>query len=209
MTRDILDDLLDRSVPASPHVPPAEFRAMAGDARTAAPRSRRPRVWLTAGMVVALFAGGTGAAYAATGGFSWKPWAQDPVSGASFTMSNGFRCEIRETKYTGGADPAFIDRVNGILEDWYRSGAETSEARAFVPAELAKVPFAPNEAGTQHGVWGREWDAWDLAISEAEGNELARHGIQPGDTRFDGAERASQIQCDDANGKLYVPKAGA
>ena len=220
MTRDILDDLLDRSAPASPHVPAAEFRAMVGDARRAAPRSRRARVWLAGGMVVALLAGGTGVAYAATGGFSWGPptRSHQPLVAISFTMSNGLRCNYREDAFSLGpdADPIWAQATT-LLHDWYRSGEANAQAQALVPGFRQELPYDFTAGETladldtmppdqsEQLAYGHELAAWTMAIGEAESNELSSHGINPDDVAQD---RDGQLTCVDSSGHPY-PKAGA
>lgn len=221
MSRDALDELLDRSAPASPHVPPAEFRAMAGDARKAARRSRRPRVWLTAGMVVALFAGGTGAAYAATGGFSWAPQEQDPRVVLSFTMNNGLQCEIQEAKLNvgPGAEP-FFAQATKILHNWYRSGQAIADVQTLVPHYREELPY-DTPGGTLADVdalpadeaewveYDHEETAWYMALGQAEWNELSSHGIPLSDVPLvETAGSGGQWHCYDNNGQPY-PGAGA
>lgn len=218
MTRDILDDLLDRSVPASPHVPAAEFRAMVGDARKAAPRSRRTRVWLAGGMVVALLAGGTGVAYAATGGFRPPTRSPQPLVAMLFTMSNGLQCNYREAAYSlgPGADPIWAQATT-LLHNWYRSGDALADAQALVPAERAWLPYDLTAGETVDDLdtmpasqaepieFAHEETAWYLAIDQAKWNELSSHGINPDDVAQDAV---SQITCVDGNGQPY-PKAGS
>jgi len=225
MTADPLDDLLDRSVPTPSSVPQADFEVMITEARELVPRSRRAPALIAAGSVVFLLAGGTGVA-AATDGFRWSPWAQDPIGAVPFTMENGFDCELRLSEYKPGTkpgypdtDPAFVDKVNRILEDWYRSADVVAAAREFVPTaldEYGPIALQPGETvdtlppgEAEHRAWLREWVAWDQAISEAEAHELANSGIEPGDARLGGSERSGQIQCFDADHQLYVPGAGS
>ena len=218
MTLDSLDDLLDRSAPPPDLTPQSDLDAMVAEARAAVLRPRRGRVVVAAGVLVVLLAGGVGVA-AATDGFAWAPWAQNPVRAVSFTMDNGFECELRFSAYTAGSDQGFLTEVNNILEDWYRSADVIGDVRALVPATreaLGPIDLQPGEtldtlpAGeAEHREWVREWQAWDQAVGEAESQELARHGIQPGDSRFAGSERNGQIQCLDQNHVPYLPGAGS
>ena len=218
MTRDTLDDLLDGSAPPASPAAKADLAAMIAEARHEAARPLRPRILIAAGLAAVLATGGVGVA-AATDGFSWAPWAQDPIGAVQFTMANGFQCELRFSEYTAGSNPEFVHEVNGILENWYRSSDVLAAVRAGVPAELETVgpiELQPGETletlppgELQHREWIRQWLAWDLATSDAEWQELARQGIQPGDPRLGGAERNSQIQCLDENHEPYVPGAGS
>jgi hypothetical protein len=217
MARDSLDDLLDCSAPASPRVPTAEFRAMVGEARKAAPRSGHTRLWLAVGVVAALLAGGTGVAYAADG-LRWTPAAQHPIVAVSFTMSNGLQCEYRQNQYIvgPGADPVYA-KTTKLLHEWYRSGDAAVEARALVPAYRKWLPYDLRGAETLDTMpaaeaerleWQHEETAWTMAIGQAEADELTRHGI-PFDTPFVDGTITQQIKCYDNNGQLYVPGAGA
>lgn len=219
MTRDTLDDLLDRSAPAARPAAQADLDAMIADARQSAPRALRPRIVIATGLAAVLATGGVALGAAATDGFSWAPWAQDPIGAVQFSMANGFQCELRFSEYTAGEDPAYVSEVNGILKEWYRSADVLAEVRAFVPAALENVgpvelyegetldTLPPGEAENRE--WARQWMAWDLAVSDAEWQQLASRGIQPGDDRFAGSERSGQIQCLDQNNEPYVPGAGS
>lgn len=216
MTRDPLDDLLDRSAPMSTPPAKADLDAMVAEARQSAPRPLRPRVLLAAGLAAVLTSGGLGLAAATD---IWAPWKQESIGAVQFTMGNGFQCEMRYSGYTGGEDPAFVGEVNGILENWYRSADVLAAVEPIVPSkleELGPIELQPDETletlppgEVEHREWAREWLAWDLAVSDAEWQELASHGIQPGDGRMEGSQRLGQIQCLDENGELYVPGAGS
>jgi hypothetical protein len=221
MTHDPLDNLLDHSAPSGRPASASDLEAMIAEARTHARPRRNARALIGAGAVAALVLTGVGTA-AATDGFSWAPWAQDPLGAIPFTMANGFDCEIRFSEYTGGADPSFVGEVNGILRDWYLEADVLGQVEVFVPAARANpdldsvVELQPGEtveslpAGeAEHRAWVHEWMAWDLAISEAEWDELQRHGIEPGDERMAWSERSGQIQCFDEENGLYVPGAGS
>lgn len=220
MTPDPLDDLLEHSSPRIAIAPKLDIEAMIADARGTAPARRVPRVALGVGLAV-LLAGGAGVA-AATDGFDWAPWAQDPVGAVSFTMANGFDCELRFSEYTAGNDAAFVANVNRTLRDWHNSTDVVAAARRIVPDVISadeleamyvdsgeppieSLPF--DEA--QHRQWAQEWLAWDLAVSELETEALREAGLSVSDDRFAGSERNGQIQCFDENGEPYVPGAGS
>lgn len=218
MMRDPFDDLLDRSAPMSARPANADLDDMIAAARRSGPSPLRPRILATVGIAAVLTSGGLGMA-AATDGFSWAPWAQEPIGAVRFTMANGFECELRYTGYTGGTDPAYVGEVNGVLENWYRTADVLDAVQASVPAqleELGPVELQPGETldslppgEARNREWARQWLAWDLAVSDAEWQELISHGIQPGDPRFAGSERSGQIQCLDENHELYVPGGGS
>ena len=228
MTRDPLDDLLDRSAPTGRAVADREFEAMIAEARREVPRPwRRTRhLAITASALAAVLVGGVGVA-AATDGFSWAPWAQDPVGAVSFTMANGFSCELRFSEYTKGADAAFVADVNHALANWHRSTDVVAVAEDLLPAKLqeladmeAESPLDPEADMSQlspadredeiaHRAWALEWLAWDLVVSDLESKALEAAGIALPDERFVGSERSGQIQCLDESGDLYVPGAGS
>lgn len=207
---DPLDILLNASAPAvAPAMPEAIEPMIAEAARQAAP-SRRRSTLVAGGVVIALFAGGTGVA-AASDGFTWAPWAQDPAVSVEFTMTSGLQCEIRQSEYTGGADPLVVQNVNGVLDDWYQSGQVLDAVQRTVPSVMAELgpdfgiaegadPAALTEEQAKHGEWVREWTAWNNALGEAEFAELARQGITPDDPGLAGSERAGQINCRDLDG---------
>lgn len=220
MTHDPLDDLLDQSAPSVDRASPQVLDAMIADARRETHPRRNPRVLIAGGSLAAVLIAGVGTA-AATDGFSWLSWAQDPLGAVPFTMANGFDCELRFSEYSGGVDPWFVGEVNGVLRDWYATPGAIGDVEALVPAARANVDLnvielqpgetpeslPPGEA--EHREWVREWIAWDEAVSVAEWNELARQGFWPGDPRMEGSERKGQIQCFDEDHQLYVPGAGS
>ena len=215
MIHDRLDDLLDRSAPNSAPAAKADLDAMIAEAHQHAPRRRRPRTMVTTGVIAAFLVGGVGVAAATDGFTTWGAGVQNPERAVEFTMSNGFACELRVSDFYSGTDPLFMHQVNGTLGEWYRSSDALSQIEAFVPERLEGLgPIELNPGETletlppgegNHRQWTLEWQAWDLAISDAEAAELACQGIPPGDERFEGAERNGQIQCLDKSGELYVP----
>lgn len=227
MTRDAFDDLLDRSAPATRAARETELASMIAQARTEVRRPRRRRIAVASGALAIVLVGGAGVAVA-TDGFSWAPWAQDPVGAVSFTMSNGFDCELRFSEYTAGSDPAFLAAVNRTLGDWYRATDVLGEAEALVPQkqeDLAALRTAEEKAGLDaqlaelspeeraeaiaHNAWADEWIAWELVVSDLETDALRDAGFAVPDERFVGSERGSQIQCFDEDGELYGMGAGS
>lgn len=222
MTPDPLDELLDRSAPATRAADDAALRTMMADAAREVPRRRRRRrVAIAAGALAAVLIGGAGVA-TATDGFRWAPWAQDPLGAVSFTMDSGFDCELRFSPFAGGADPMFVGQANAILEDWYRSTDVPAAAKAHLDQTIQDHDFdmalalepgetweslPPDEA--QHRRWATEWLLWDLVVSDLESEELERRGIARDDARFADSTRSGQIQCFDEDGEPYLPGAGS
>ncbi|GAA1913782.1 hypothetical protein GCM10009775_03070 [Microbacterium aoyamense] len=225
MTPDQLDDLLDRSSPTTRAPRDADITAMIADARAEAPRPRKRRIAIGAGVLTAVLIGGAGVAVAADR-FSWWPWAQDPVGAVSFTMPNGFECELRLSEYSGGGDPAFLADVNRALEEWYASTDVVALAEARLPqkradyaamtsaqdseleAQLAELTPAERDEAIAHNAWAAEWTAWDLVVSDLETEALRDAGFPVPDERFAGSERVSGIQCLDLDGQPYAPGGG-
>ena len=138
-TRDLLDpiDPLDAKLGASAPETTALTAEMRHDlrrmnrasAREASPKTslirRAPR--LAVGISLAFALSGTAAGAAASGQFSWLPWAQDPDVAYAFTVPSGRECEIRvafddsDSTDNGAAftaaveaftvDPAEIERI--------------------------------------------------------------------------------------------------
>jgi len=218
MTRDTLDDLLDGSAPTTLPAARADLAMMAADARRATRKSVRSRLAVAVAIVAILTSGGVGMA-AATGVFSWAPWAQQPIGAVQFTMSTGFECEMRFSEYTGGADPAYVAEINRSLEDWYRSTDVLAAVKESVPARLealGPIELLPGETldtlppgEADHREWVRNWLAWELAIGDAETQQLSSRGFEPGDARMAGSERSGQINCLDQDGQPYAPRAGS
>lgn len=226
MTRDPLDDLLERTAPVTRAAEPSDLRAMIASARREVPRPRRAGVGIAAAALSAVLIGGAGVAVA-TDGFTWAPWAQDPVGAVAFTMSNGFSCELRFSEYTAGGDAAFVAEVNRALEEWYGSTDVVAAAQPLIAAELAQIEAleaaAPADPGADlsalppderdaelaHRAWAREWLAWDLVVNDLEVQALAAAGLRVPDDRLAGSERSGQIECADEQGDRYAPGAGS
>jgi hypothetical protein len=213
MTHETLDDHLDRSAPSTRPATKSDIDAMIAEARPASARSFRPRILVAAGLTAVLASGGVGVAFA-TDGFSWAPWAQDPIGAVHFTMANGFHCELRYSALTGGTDPARVSEVNSIRETWYQSTDVLAAARSLVPAaleEIGPIELQPGETletlpegEAEHREFVRQWLAWDMAISNAEWQELTASGVDPEDSGLGGSEGSSQIKCFDENHEPYT-----
>ncbi len=220
MTPDLLDDALDRSAPATRAADPADLRAMIGAASREPGRPRRRRIGLAAGALAVLLVGGAGVATATDGFGAWS--IPEPVGAVSFTMSNGFDCELRFSEYRDGPDPVFLSEVNRTLDEWYRATDVVGEAQSLVPqklkdylalrsphdqAELERQlgELSPEERAKAiaHNEFGDEWIAWTLVIADLEAQALRDAGFAVPDPRFVGSEASSQIQCFDRDGQVY------
>ncbi|MFE5408671.1 hypothetical protein [Microbacterium sp. NPDC056569] len=226
MTPDLLDDLLDRSAPVTRAADPAGLRAMIGAASREERRPRRRRIGFAAGALAVLLAGGAGVATATDGFGAWS--IQEPVGAVSFTMSNGFDCELRFSDYSNGPDPVFLSAVNRTLEDWYRTTDVVGEAQSLVPQkqkeyvalrspddqsererQLAELSPEERAEAIAHNEFGDEWIAWTLVVADLETQALRDAGFAVPDPRFVGSEASSQIQCFDEDGELYGFGAGS
>ncbi|WP_137844897.1 hypothetical protein [Microbacterium sp. 2FI] len=227
MTRDMFDDLLDRSAPMTRAADDAALARMIREARSeAVPRRRRMPSIALGVSIAAVLVGGAGVAVA-TDGLSWAPWAQDPVGAVSFTMPNGFDCELRFSPYSGGSDPGYVAEANRVLEEWYRSTDVVAEAEALLPAmrrhlealhaesdpdpEADMAALTPEARADEiaHRAWSAEWMTWEWVVGDLEAQALRDAGFTVPDDRFGGSERAGQIQCFDEDGEIYAPGAGS
>ncbi|MDY0909484.1 hypothetical protein [Microbacterium sp. CFBP9034] len=227
MTRDPLDDLLDRSAPAARAATESDLEAMIGAARREVPPRRRRRIAALSGALAIVLVGGAGVA-TATDGFRWIPWVQEPVGAVSFTMPNGLDCELRFSEYRGGADPTYVAEVNRALEEWYRTADVVAEAQALLPqkrehyaamrtaeeqaaleAQLAELSPTERAEEMAHNAWVDEWIAWDLVVSDLETQALRDVGFTIPDPGLVDSERNGQIQCFDVDGEPYPAGAGS
>ncbi|KRB38072.1 hypothetical protein [Microbacterium sp. Root180] len=226
MTPDLLDELLDGSAPATRGPKDADLAAMIAQARVEVPRPRRRRIAIASGALAIVLVGGAGVAVA-TDGFTWGPWAQDPVGAVSFTMPNGFDCELRFAPYTGGSDAGFVSELNRELEDWYRStdvvaaagpllpamrdhvAALSTESDADPDADMSGLTPAERADEIEHRAWSAEWMAWEWVVSDLETQALRDAGYSIPNERLVGTERVSGIQCLDLDGQPYIPGAGS
>lgn len=174
MTPDLLDDLLDRSAPATRTAESADLVAMTMAARREAiPRRRMPRIALGVG-IAALLAGGAGIAVA--NDLMWSDWVKDPQGWYSFTLPSGATC----TAQTGDIE-ANDPRVAEAVTAFYASDVM---ARVDVEAALAELRSEPwivtledgstevLEPGSPHFSFDEEYKG---AVSIAVGHALTDH----------------------------------
>lgn len=219
MTRDPLDDLLDRSSPATREVDAARLPAMIAEARAQVPRRPRRgrRIAVASGALAILLVGGAGVAVA-TDGFSWGPWLSDPVGTYSLTLPSGLDCTVRIAQYTA-SDPAVAGDVNRIVADWWRSADVAAEAETLVPRMIGRMRASENsvyiaETGeTVPGGYGTEWYdadgeysfAFTLAIGELEQDVLQRNGYTTDDLAAAGLEGGYGVKCLAEDGTVTFP----
>lgn len=193
MTRDPLDELLDRSAPYAPEVVSESvttvYQAMAQDARAQVRRPRRRSHFaISAGLTVVLAGGVTAAA--AAGLFSWSGWASDPDITYSFTLPSGRQCEERilvNDNATAGDGLRTPSAGGAALKDWADSADFDSlidvraEVAALDPADGLSIALKksgaiqPDPAGP---------DAIMIVLREAGGIEVVPKTV-PGPTSDD------------------------
>jgi len=136
MTPDSLDQLLDRSVPATKAAPESDLRAMAVAAEPAHQARRLPKVAIGAGLAV-LLVGGAGAAYAADL-FDWLPWAQSPDYTYQAALAAGEECEVR-VAVVDPADTEGAGLFSGGLADKLNSHASLDAATLAAAIDVLDV----------------------------------------------------------------------
>lgn len=179
MSREPLDDLLDRSAPATRAATPADLAAMATLARReVGSRRRRPRVALGVG-IAAVLVGGAG--IAAANDLVWSDWVKEPVGSYSFTLPSGATCTSQHGDVEA-ADPA----VAAAVEEFYRGDVM---ARADVDAALAELRSEPwiaeledgstevLEPGSPHFSYD---DEYKFAVRNAVGAAVVAHLAERG-----------------------------
>lgn len=135
MTRDTLDDLLDRSAPETRETDAAGVRAMIAQARAAARTGRgrrRSATILTAGALSLLLVGSAGVAMARSG-WPWEAGYQDPAPSGSATSSE---TALFVYPYTNPTGQACELRVDGRLRG---SGGITDTPQESIDALRAAV----------------------------------------------------------------------
>lgn len=217
MTPDPLDDLLERSAPRTVAPGKAEVEAMIAAARAQVPAPRRiPRVALGLGLAT-LLVGGAGVA-AATDGFDWAPWAQDPIAEYPLTLPSGWDCAVRIAHYTS-TDGELADSVNHLVEEWWREVDVVGRAAALTPKMIdhirasGNVMYNADTGENEPAGYGTTWydadqeyySAFAQAISELESAYLGEQGIDSDMLGAAALEGGYGIQCLDENGEVAVP----
>ncbi|MBD3941559.1 hypothetical protein IF188_07605 [Microbacterium sp. NEAU-LLC] len=195
MTPDLLDELLDRSAPATRAADPAGLRAMIGDAsRTAKPRRRR--IGLAAGALTVLLLGGAGVA-AASGDWLWGPGLENPDRSYTYTAPTWGQCEIRFSGYD--THNLFIQAdVDRVVDEWFASADVEAAADPYVDKYLAVIEDSQASSGDEitdpRLADLNAWTAHEQALYEALGDELQAHGYEPG--ALAGSTAHSQVHCE-------------
>jgi hypothetical protein len=196
MTPDLLDELLDRSAPATRAAASAGLRAMIADAaRTAKPRRRR-NIGLAAGALTALLLGGTGVA-AASGEWLWGAGLENPDRSYTYTAPTWGQCEIRFSGYD--THNLFLQAdVDRIVDEWFADTDVEAAADPYVAKHLAVIEDSQAASGDEltdpRLADLNAWTAHEQALYEALGDELEAHGYEPG--ALAGSTAHSQVHCE-------------
>ncbi|GAA2013138.1 hypothetical protein [Microbacterium ulmi] len=198
MTPDLLDDLLDRSAPATRTARGADLRGMITDARVEVrPVRRTVRAPLIVGGLVVLLTGGAGVAVAADL-MQWEPWAEDPVGAYTYTLPSGIECEMRLGNFHTSPQ-RLEDDVERDLEAWFDGTDVLALARERLPEEIEQIRAGTNVLhlddgtevdagyGTEHYDADHEYmDAMGSAVGELVWAEVERLGYADIVTSYEG-----------------------
>jgi len=199
MTPDLLDELLDRSAPATRAADPADLRGMIRAAsREARPRRRR-RVGLAAGALTVLLLGGAGVA-TASGDWLWSAGLENPHRSLTYTAPTWGQCEIRFSGYDTH-NPWIQADVDRVIDEWFANTDVEAAAAPYVGTYVAQ--FEADQAA--QAAAGEEitdprladlnaWMAHEQALGEALYEELKAHGYDS--TVLAGSDAHSQVHCD-------------
>lgn len=206
---DQLDRLLATSAPEPPVLARHDAAAMITDARgAAAPRRRRYRPVLLAGVVAAVLTGGAGVAVASDL-IDWAPWAEDPVGAYSYRLPSGTTCEVRFGNVTivDRRDDDRRDQIEQELRDWFGEGEVLATALDEVDDYIAesrdeKQTMTLDDGTTLPGGFGTPYyDAdreYSSAISQAIDDQVSAEAERRG--------FADEIASYEAHG--YCPEGG-
>lgn len=136
MTPDLLDDLLDRSSPATRPAGSPELRAMITASSREGRVRRRSRV-IAAGAIAALMLGGAGVATASTD-WLWNSGLENPDRSYTYTAPTWGLCEIRLSGFDTGNVLVQAD-VNRIIDEWFAETDVEAAAAPFVARHLAQL----------------------------------------------------------------------
>lgn len=146
MSPDLIDDLLDRSAPATRAADAAHVDAMIADAEQHA-RPRRPRRRVTIGIaagVAALFVAGGGVAFA-SGLIDWQSRYESPDASYPVTLPSGRQCEVRIIAVGAEDNDRTSPQASAELKKWLSdadlvSGLDLTAARAEDARQAAESP---------------------------------------------------------------------
>ncbi|MFD4957293.1 hypothetical protein [Microbacterium sp. NPDC058389] len=201
MTPDLLDELLDRSAPATRTIDSPDLRAMIGDAAREVRPPRRRRVGIAAGALAVLLVGGAGVA-TATDLVPWDERAQDPYALLSFQLPSGVTCEQRIIELA--ADPA--------AARWLREFSSERDlvAMADVEGYLARMDTweQPQYSDRDDRLWqGINGAVWELVLAQAHEAGFPNGALAGSSSQTYCVDGAGQIVY--PNGDLYAPGAGS
>lgn len=197
MATDPLDEMLDRSAPATARPEPGDIRAMILAAReeTQPPRRGRRRAVLTAALALFLV-GGAGVA-AASSDWLWSPGLEDADRTYSYTSPTWGQCELRFS-VLDTHDMFTNDEVNRIVDDWFASTDVEAAAAPLVPGILRELEESrAGDPAVDPDPRQADLDAWTAhtqAVDELVHAELAANGFAS--EALGGTESHSQVHCD-------------
>ncbi|GAA5198948.1 hypothetical protein [Microbacterium jejuense] len=200
MTPDLLDELLDRSAPATRAADPAGLRSMIHDAsRRARPRRRRS-IGIAAGALTVLLLGGAGVA-TASGDWPWSAGLENPDRSYIYTAPTWGQCEIRFSGYDTHNLLIQAD-VNRVIDEWFENTDVEAAAAPYVGRHLAQLKAdqaaqaaAGDEITDPRLADLNAWTAHEQALGDALYEELTAHGYDS--AALAGSDAHSQVHCED------------
>jgi len=175
MTRDTLDDLLDRSALATrADLAAGDVRAMIGDARREAIPKRRASRLAIGTAVAALLIGGAGVAVA--NDLLWSGWVTEPTATYSFTVPSGATCTVL-TGDVESSDPAVAQAVKAFYAGDVMGSADVAAGLAELRADppIATLPDGSTEVLVPGSAHYDEDAEYKWAVSNAVGDALEAH----------------------------------
>ena len=196
MTHDTLDDLLDRSAPATDPPDASALALMVAEATATPTRTltRRRALAVGSALVVALVGGG---AAVATAGLNWSGWVAHPNGEYEFTLPSGATCtgrlgdvespdpRVAQTveDWARGTDIMAAADVDAVIEQWRRTPNVSVDANGDV-TEI--VPGSPSyDADAEYRAAVRE------AVQSALSDHLAAAGLAGVEYTVDGEQLCS------------------
>lgn len=196
MTPDSLDDLLDRSAPATCAIDDRALTAMIADARHEVPRGRKRRGALLAGSLAVVLIGGAGFA-TADSDWLWGAGMDDPRRSVTYTSPTWGACELRLGELRA-ANPLAQAGIDQVIDAWFAETDIESEMAPLIGKYLAVLE--DSQAGDPESLADPRlpdlnyWGAVDQSVAELLHDELTEHGYTgPGAGLASGA---SQVHCE-------------
>ncbi len=203
-----LDTLLSESAPAtSEHGPvrTAALEAMARDARPSRGRRVRRPLWVGAGAIALVLAGGM----AASAAFDWHSWwAHDAAAEYTYTLPSGAECSEISGNVRGPADAVaaaneFLGRSDllDVIDVEAAVANVRSDEHTYQRNDGEVVDAGP---GTEYWTADFEYEhALDLAVSTALWDTLRAQGFAP-----EGMSYQGELNCPDADLPDWMDQAG-